>query len=390
MKIIKVSDLVIGARFSKPVFLDADNMFLNADTPLTEADLKRLKKFGFKEVMTHGEILATASSTSDDDFQLDNLDVSDSFEDINFVLKQKYDSKLHKQPDFTGMYRKSFDTIRNFYRQIADKKNPEFTPIRETAEDIIDFLKNSGNISFYLLSHQTEGYYLYNHVLYATCYALFLGMQMRFNRPKLIDLGIGALVADIGMAKIPHEISDKVDPLKPDEIALIKKHPLVGFHILTSILKFKKNIATLALQHHENFDGSGYPQKLKGSNIDELSRVYTIADHFSALILDRPWRKRKLPYEALRSMISGNMNKFDVRFIKIFITCLSMYPVGSYVQLSDNTRALVIDTNVKKPLRPVVYVIQDESGRNISRNNKFTDLAEQDTLSVIKAIPPVE
>ncbi|MEM7179982.1 MAG: HD domain-containing phosphohydrolase [Spirochaetota bacterium] len=387
MRIIKVSELQVGSKFSKPVFLDADNMFLNADTPVTDADIRRLKKFGFKEVMTHGEVVTKSSPIPDETpIELEPLDFSANFDDDNAVLKQNYDSKIKRMPDFLTVYRNSFDILRDFYRQIADKKQPDISPIRKVSEDIIELLKKLGNISFYLLQHETDGYYLYNHVLYASFYAIFLGMQMKFNRPKLIDLGSGALLADIGMAKIPHDISDKTESLRPDEVALIKKHTLVGFHILTGLLKFKKNIAMLALQHHENFDGSGYPQKLKSGTIDELSRVYTIADHFSALVLDRPWRKKKLPYEALRSMISGNMNKFDVRYMKIFIACVSMYPVGSYVELSNNSLGMVVESNPKKPLRPVVLLVKDSSGRQFPQANRFVDLAKEDVLSVTKAI----
>ncbi|MCB1158456.1 MAG: HD-GYP domain-containing protein [Leptospiraceae bacterium] len=402
MKKIKVSELRVGIKFSKPVYLDQDNVFINEFTPLTEADISRLKKFGFTEILTNGEILDDFSKPSEssseanvkpsvkladsDDFILEKLDLSKSFEEEAEEVRRDYLNIKNAEYTFIQFYRDSFQTIKSNFRKVAEKKNVEFTPFREIAENIINLVKNSGNISYHLLQYEVEGYYLYNHVLYSAFYATMIGQALELNRSKLLDLTSASLLADIGMTKIPPDISEKKEKLIEDEAKIIKQHPIIGYHILNNVFKVKKSLTILALQHHENFDGSGYPQRLKGADIDDMARIYAIADHFAALIHDRPWREKKMPYVALRSMLSANMNKFDLRLIKLFINILSMYPVGSYVELSDNSIAAVVSTNDSKPLRPNVAVFKTPEGKLLKENPFFINLMKNTDLSIIRAV----
>jgi HD-GYP domain-containing protein (c-di-GMP phosphodiesterase class II) len=396
MKKIKISELKIGQKFTRPLLLDQENIFLREYTPLTEADLVRLKKFGFKEVLTLGDVIdhgtsqtspttLTTTENTTDSLELENVNLNETFSDATESIRRAYEETIRKLPGFKSDYRNFFSVIQTFCRKIHEKKQVDFLPIRDVAEGMVSNIKEIPNISLLLLQNEIEGYHLYNHILYATYYSLILGNALEFNRPKLIDLACGSLLADIGMAKIPSEISEKKTPLGEDEVKLIKQHPVLGYHILTTVLKVKKSLTAIAMQHHENFDGSGYPQKIKGADIDELARVYTIADYYAALIMDRPWRKAILPYEALKGMLSVNTNKFDLRFVKLFITKLSIYPVGSSVELSDGRQALVVSANEKTPLRPCVLLTKDKAG-NPLRPSTFIDLSKEKDMVITKAV----
>lgn len=385
MKSIRISDLKVGNRFTKPLYLDKDNIFINANTPVTEADISRLIKFGFKEVLTTGELVTDPPPGSD--LVLDHIHPSLSPLDAPAnQLKNTHLQIMKYYSQLETVYKDVLNVVQVTYRKVADDKQIDIGLIRESAEKMVDHLKLNYHICYCLLNYPTTGYYLYNQVLFSTFFSIFIGQLLEYSRPRLIELAIAGLMADIGMAKVPSDISEKSESLNEEEIKTIKKHTLFGYQILTKVMKLKHNLAVISLQHHENFDGTGYPQRLQKKDIDELARIYTIADNFSSMIQDRPWRKKKLPYEAMKEMISVSSFKFDLAIVKLFLNKISMYPCGSWVELSDTTRAQVIESNDTKPLRPSIMILKDSTGRNLA-NAGFLNLAEDTKIYITKAIP---
>lgn len=384
MKVIKISDLKVGSKYTKPLYLDKDSIFINANTSVSEADITRLNKFGFKEVLTHGELVQEVSPS---EMVLD----TNSFptNDHDFKMLQLKNTYLHIEknvPAFETVFKDSFVVMQALFRKISEDKAFDINPVRDTADKLVDQVRTNSHLCFCLINHKPNGYYLYNQVVYATLFALIIGSLLEYSRPKMIELAISGLLADIGMAKIPSVISEKNSTLTDDEFKVIKKHPLFGYQILTKVLKLKNALGLVALQHHENFDGSGYPQKIQKKEIDEFARVFTIGDNFAAHILDRPWRKALLPYEAMKNMISLNTNKYDLGYIRLFLNKIAMYPIGSWVELSDSSKAIVIDSNPNKPLRPSLMVVRNANGMK-TKDSAFINLSEEDKIYITKAIP---
>ncbi|MDX1959204.1 MAG: HD domain-containing phosphohydrolase [Leptospiraceae bacterium] len=376
MKVIKISELKIGMRFSKPLMLDRDNIFLNEKVPLSESDINRLAKFGFKEVMTLGEPIEEKQTVV-------GFEVK---EDQNTLkIQQTFQHTIKHREEFSKIYREGFEQIQNFYRKVSEDKQPDISQLRTVGESIVDHVRSNPNVSYLLLQHHLEGYYLYNQVIRSTFYSILISQAMEYSRPKMIDLSLSCLLADIGMAKIPSYVSEKTGTLNEDEYKVIMKHPLLGYQLLTKTFKLKNSLATIALQHHENYDGTGYPQKLKKQDIDEQSCIFSIADNFCALISNRPWRRKFLPYDAMKTMISVTMNKFDLNILRIFLNKISMYPIGSFVELSDGSIGQVVDTNHSKMLRPSLLIIRDLNGE-IPSKEIFLNLEVDSKVYITKAI----
>ncbi|MBE7411323.1 MAG: HD-GYP domain-containing protein [Leptospiraceae bacterium] len=384
MKVIKVSEIKPGQFFTKPVYLDKDIVFVNANVPISENDLERLKKFGITEVSTAGEVgESKAPIVSSPELAILNKG-TEKTEEIN-TLKILYEQIVKSKTHFHTLYRESFETIQYIYRQIAEDKIIEINSIREVSEKLVDYIRANPHVAFNILTVSTSGYFLYNQVLQSSLFSILIGTYLEYSKPKLVELGISSLFADIGMAKIPSYISEKNSSLSEDEVKTVRKHTVLGYQILTQQVKIKNNLALTALQHHENFDGSGYPQKLSGTNIEEFARIHTIADNFAARIHPRPYRGRILPYEAIKSMISIDMNKFDLKIVRIFLNKISMYPIGSSVELSDGRTAMVIDSNTAKPLRPSLKLMQDASGAFL-KDMQFLNLLNDTNIYITKAI----
>jgi len=381
MKIIKVADLKVGTKFTKPLYLDRDNVFLNANVPISEGDIARLNKFGFQEVMTAGEIIEPGSSSSTTG--LDDSPLSDP--DKQHLKNIHFNILKHKE-NFVRVYKEAFDTVQAFYRKVAEDKITDIGPIRYAAEEIVDHVKSNPNFSFLLLNYHLDGYYLYNQVVHSTFYSLLIAQGLDYSRPRMLDLAYSCLLADVGMAKIPAYISEKNATLNEEEYKVIKKHPLFGYQVLTKTYKIKNSLATIALQHHENYDGTGYPQKLRKQEIEEAACIYTIADNFSALTSNRPWRRRFQPYDAMKTMISVTMNKFDLNLLRIFLNKISMYPVGSYVELSDGSIGQVLDANNAKMLRPSLVIVRDSDGFVPKDGSNYINLVLENQIYITKAI----
>ncbi|HMV45348.1 MAG TPA: HD domain-containing phosphohydrolase [Leptospiraceae bacterium] len=383
MKVIKISDLKVGSKFTKPLYLDKDSIFINANTAVSEADIKRLNKFGFKEVLTSGELIKEDSP----EIVLDTNTFPTTEHDFKLLQLKNIHLQIEKSiPSFEAVFKDSFIVMQALFRKISEDKPFDINPVRDVADKLVDHVKANNHLCYCLIQHTPSGYYLYNQVVYATLFALLIGHLLEYSRPRMIDLAISGLLADIGMAKIPSIISEKNATLTEDEFKVIKKHPLFGYQILTKVLKLKNALGLVALQHHENFDGTGYPQRIQKKEIDEFARVFTIADNFAAHILDRPWRKALLPYEAMKNMISLNTNKYDLTYIRLFLNKVAMYPVGSWVELSDASKAIVIDSNPNKPLRPSLMVVKNSNGVKI-KDSTFINLSEEDKIYITKAIP---
>jgi len=151
--------------------------------------------------------------------------------------------------------------------------------------------------------------YFSNQPVNVAVYAVALGLKLRLSDSDLQGLALAGCMANIGIIRIPHEVLYKKGPLDEKERALIHKHPRKGHDIL-KMLMFPPRAAQVALQHHERWDGQGYPEQRKNREIDLFARIISIAEVFNALISARPWAAALPPNEAVKIM-QALPGKFD-------------------------------------------------------------------------------
>ncbi|MCU0824959.1 MAG: HD domain-containing protein [Leptospira sp.] len=390
MRKISVRDLEPGTKFTRSVYLDKDTVFVGSDQPITQQDLDRLNQFGISFVLTDGEKVTLAESEKMAganglgyfDTNLPFYQDDENSTRFKYILEKANSSKV----EFNAVFKDCFELVQKTYKSASEGRYTEIREFREIAERIADHTKSNIQLPILLLSHSHSGYYLYTHICYATFFSVMIGNFLEFSRPKLIDLALASLFADIGMVTVPEEVSEKRGPLSELDLKTIKRHPVTGYQILTQRLKLKNSLAIVSLQHHEALDGSGYPQRIMANQIEELTKVFMIGDQFAAMIHPRPYRQAIVPYEAMKIMISENVNRFDLKMVRLFLNKLSMFPVGSGVVLSDDRMGLVIEANRDKPLRPVVRVTKDGDGRRL-KHLEFVDLMKDLNLYIQKAVP---
>ncbi len=215
--------------------------------------------------------------------------------------------------------------------------------------------------SYDILSNLTDimGYdeYTFHHSVNTTVLALLLGIGKGLNQTRLLELGMGVIMHDVGKTHISKEILNKKESLTKDDFEQIKNHSVFGYEFIRKNHDFSIHSAHVALQHHERWMGGGYPRGLKGTDIHEFGRIAAVADVYDALTSKRPYREALEPYEAYEYVVSQSGFQFDPEVVNIFTKYVAVYPTGTGVELSNGMRGNVIKQNPNLPSRPIVRAI---------------------------------
>lgn len=217
-----------------------------------------------------------------------------------------------------------------------------------------------------------------------TILSLAVGIDLGLSPNDLMDLGIAALVKDIGMNRVPTEILNKEGELSEDEIAEIKKHPEHSVDIITA-LGFNNRVVEIVLDHHERWDGKGYPRGKSKESINYLSRIISVLDAYNALKEDRPYRESLHGYDVIKSILSDNGHRYDPAILNATVKSIGIYPLGAYVALNDASIAQVIAINRNKPLKPVVKVVINKNGTE-TKSEVIIDISDNNKFFIVKTV----
>ena len=152
-------------------------------------------------------------------------------------------------------------------------------------------------------------------------YAIMLARALDLPSDKILNIKMAGILHDIGKVAIDYSILDKSEPLTVMEFEEIRKHPSIGFRILSSAEVFG-DIAEIVLTHHERVDGHGYPRKLKSDAISIEAKILYVCDAYDAMTSDRPYRKTLTKEEAIQELIHGKGSQFDAKLVDAFVKCL--------------------------------------------------------------------
>jgi HD-GYP domain-containing protein (c-di-GMP phosphodiesterase class II) len=368
MKSIRTSDLRDGMKYDKPVYMDGENVFVPPGVPIRQKDIDRLLRWEIQEVLTDGALLgeteshAAATATdfpemSGDKRSLDAyLRAIDEYEHISNAVAQG-----------EAVDREKIDAVVNLLlERLRDGKN-----------EMIQLILMGGRIERKIAAG----------VINVTILSTIMGTVLKFTSHRLIQLATGALLHDIGMIKVPKAILQKKEKLTPEELNQIRTHPIHSYRLISKELKYPDEIGLIALQHHEHWDGQGYPRKMKGEDINLAARIVAVADSYIAMINNRPHRSSIIGYSAMKNVLNDNGRHFDPKILKVFLESMGIYPIGSIVQLNNSAIGRVVQTHMEAPLRPTVELIIDEYGNKLGER-EVVDLLSKKGTFIVKAVDP--
>jgi HD-GYP domain-containing protein (c-di-GMP phosphodiesterase class II) len=252
-----------------------------------------------------------------------------------------------------------------FAREFIDKAYKEKSVDLERSEgfvaEVITSVARNREALTGLCKLRSYDEYTYTHSINVTVLATAFGQFLGLPEAELFSLGLAALFHDIGKANIPPEVLNKPGRLSDREFQVMKRHPLESYSILKDKRPLEDKVLLAIVEHHEKFDGSGYPRGLQGEAVSMFARVISLADVYDALTSDRVYRKGMPPSRALGVMYGMREKDFHPTMVERFIKCLGIYPVGSLVRLSDGRHALVWSSNAQSPLLPTVKAAFDDA-----------------------------
>ncbi|EKN67528.1 HD-GYP domain-containing protein [Schinkia azotoformans MEV2011] len=338
MRLLSTKSLQRNMTLAKPIYNGKGQVLVGEGVPLTPRIIDRLIELGITYVY-----------------------ISDPFTN-DIELKSPISEKTKKE---------AFQTIEQTFEVVKSGKSLSNVFLFEqlgkkfsfVVQDILNQIKNHTDVISLLSEVSAYDHYIFTHSLNVTIYSLALGVELKLPERKLEELGMGAMLHDVGKMLVPYDILTKPGKLTNEEFYVIQKHAEDGFNILRNIPNLPLVAAHCAYQHHERMDGSGYPRSLVGEDIHYYSRILAITDVYDAVTSNRVYRQALLPHEGLEILYAGAGTKFDLTMIEAFRRSIAAYPTGLSVHLNDGRKGIVIRQNTGTSERPVIRIIEDHGAR---------------------------
>jgi HD-GYP domain-containing protein (c-di-GMP phosphodiesterase class II) len=281
--------------------------------------------------------------------------------------------------------------------QIKQKQYPDVRKLKRLVQTAVRLVMQDESMLLGLTTIKNYDEYTFNHSVNVAIYSMAIGRRLGFSKKALTELGITAMLHDLGKLKVPREVLNKPDKLDKAEWDLMKKHPLMGVEVVLNLKQLGEiNPRTVIgiFDHHLKTDLSGYPKLFRKKEPSLFGRIIQIADVYDAMTTPRVYRKKSYsPGEALAIMLNDRETAFDPVLLKIFIGLVGIFPVGSLVLLDTKEIAITYKANSDPELldRPQVIVIHRDGTGEVKKS--FVDLSEPGgsgayKRSIVKTLDP--
>ncbi len=350
MNAIPFKDLTPDTYYSEPVFIDESYILLTPETPLTSSLINRLAEWEIRELYTDGAPLGG------DEEPATAPEEAEGEAEGRPVTSQTAGDKenLDRVSAFYGQFLKYVDSVYTRYVTKGEISLKELSDKVKTLCDVI--LENKRYILRVLSGESGSTNYLVNHSTRSTILAVVLGGHLKLPPHRLIELGVASVLHEIGMVRLPPQMYMAGRKLSDNERKSITAHPILGYNILKD-KQFPLSICLAALEHHERMNGTGYPRSLTGDKISLYARIIAVACSYDAVTASRPYKEAREGYAGMVDILKNEGKQYDDAVIKSLVYSLSVYPVGSYVLLTNARLGQVIDVNPDNPRYPIVLVL---------------------------------
>jgi HD-GYP domain-containing protein (c-di-GMP phosphodiesterase class II) len=285
-------------------------------------------------------------------------------DDEGFSVEKEDQREIGKKVFF-----ETIGTIKEVITNIKGKQHADIRKLKRLAQKAVYLVLEDESILLGMATIKNYDEYTFNHSVNVSIYSLAMGKRLGFSKKTLTELGITALLHDIGKSKIPKEILNKPASLDEEEWKLMKKHPLMGVGIVLNLKQLGEINPRMVIgifDHHLKSDLSGYPKLFRKNGVCLFGRIIQIADSYDAMTTPRIYKQTPYtPEQALAIMLRERTVHFDPALLKIFIGLVGIYPIGSLVLLNTHELGIVCKPSHDPGWldRPTVIVVdRDEKG----------------------------
>ena len=312
MRALETEELKEGMKIARTIFDDDGRVLLSCGTVLTGRYIKKLCEYGVPFIYIEDEFIGP-------------IEVNDVVHDMVRIQTIKV---LKKVAEAAKM-----------------KKEIDMKPLSNMVNTILDDLKGVPNMMVQLMDIRSKNMYLYNHSVAVCVLSIITGMALGLDELKIKVLGMGAILHDIGKT-----------------LSEGPEHTIHGFEILRSNKMLNVIAAHVAYQHHERYDGTGYPRQLSGEDIHLFAAITGVADRYDNMVSEQNTALRLYSYQALEIIIAESGRSFHPEIVRAFSQNIAPYPIGTTVRLNNRAVGVVISVPKNFPTRPVIKQITDIHG----------------------------
>ncbi|HEY8025134.1 MAG TPA: HD domain-containing phosphohydrolase [Burkholderiaceae bacterium] len=253
----------------------------------------------------------------------------------------------------------------------------------ELVQGILQTILHDKDVAIHLMNDKAGAEEMYFHALNVSVLAMMLAKELGMPSEDIKQLGIGCLFHDAGKTEIPARILKAQSPTR-SEINVLQQHCAYG-HAIGVKMGLSQQALDIISQHHECYDGTGYPKLLIGDEISPLARIAAIVNAYDNLCNPPVAAHAMTPYEALSHMYAHERHRFDIGYLSVFVRCMGVYPPGTLVRLSDDSIGLVVAANFGMPLRPKILIFDPSVPKHEAT---VLNLQEAPELSVRDSLRP--
>ncbi len=279
---------------------------------------------------------------------------------------------------------KASQSTQQIIKQIVGRPEESIAHASALVQEIIDSMTGAPELALQVISGKNGNASIYSHALNVSVMSIIFAYELEYSSEKAYITGLGAMLHDIGLLKVPDRVTKSRGQLSKYEIAARKMHCEYGLDIARQA-NLDQDLQDIIYQHHEYFDGSGYPQGLKGDEIDEIAQLVGLVNHYDNMCNPQNVSSVLTPHEALSTMFARQDHLFKPFLLQNFIRFMGVYPPGCVVNLSNDTIGIVIKVYSSTPLRPTIIVYDEDIPKHEA---VILDLREVTDINISKSINP--
>jgi HD-GYP domain-containing protein (c-di-GMP phosphodiesterase class II) len=293
-----------------------------------------------------------------------------------------------------GLYESAVAAVVTFLKGHRNRSNPPLNEIAEAVTGLIAGAHASNELYLQMIEHRPEfkdvDLFLAYHQVNTAILVNRIGSGRRLPDQELFELSLAAAIHDVGMTRLPEGLISRPGKLDQSGYSQIKQHSAYGRDIVNAYAGAYPWLPQVIYQEHERYDGSGYPDGLKGEAIHRYAQIIGLADTYEALTHPRTFREGMIPFNVLQQIIRLGGRLFPSELVKVFIQEISVFPLGSNVRLSTGEVGTVVGINLGYPLRPLVQILFSSTGVPLEEEEREVDLKQEPMIYITGPVDPRE
>lgn len=276
---------------------------------------------------------------------------------------------------FRENYENSAEILEKLIGDLSGKGQPDVSNLDIVSNSIINEITYNPRVVQFIYQIREHDDYTFEHSLNVAFYSALICKWLNLNEKKTESIIKTGLLHDLGKVNIPIDLLNKKEKLYPKELEQIQKHAVDGYNLIKDIVPLDSDIKLGVLLHHERMDGSGYPNKYSGRQLNMNTKIVSIADTYDALTSDRTYKTRYTPFMALNVLMTEGLTSYDINILNTFVSNLIFHYVGLQVLLSTGEIGKVVHIPLYNITRPIVDI-----------DSKLVDLSKDDSLSIVSVV----